>query len=223
MARILKVRSSSLEGTRCHKYLGRLCICPCVRDTSAHNLLVPLCWSSLIALVWTYQAPSELSNVDTNSCALYSDISFTRYQLYLIQIRMKYFWQSNKNFLQRLPFYRFHNNFMKIQNVPVLPNLKFDQADPNCIRKYHVCNIRSKQEHVLFYIAFLQICKQWFMVSKTVFGPKLLSKNTKQVIAASQIFFFSSSQINILLIVERVICGSVCLFVFNLFNVQDVN
>lgn len=103
---------------------------------------------------------------------------------------MKYFWQSHKNFLQGLPFYRFHNNFMKIQNVPVLPNLKFDQTDSNCIRKYHVCNIRSKQEHVLFYIAFLQICKQLFMVSKTVFGPKLLSKNTKQVIAASQIFFF---------------------------------
>lgn len=34
MARVLKVRSSSLEGTWCYKYLGRLCICPCFRDWS---------------------------------------------------------------------------------------------------------------------------------------------------------------------------------------------
>lgn len=32
MARILEVRSSSVEGTWCYKYLRRLCICPCVRD-----------------------------------------------------------------------------------------------------------------------------------------------------------------------------------------------
>lgn len=62
------------------------------------------------------------------------------------------------------------------------------------------------------------------MVSKTVFVPKLLSDSMKQAIAASQIFFFfSCSLINMLSIVERVICGYVCLFVFNLFNVQDVN
>lgn len=43
---------------------------------------------------------------------------------------------------------------MEIQNVPVLPNLDFDQTDPNCTKKYHVCNIRSKQGHILFDILF---------------------------------------------------------------------
>lgn len=95
-----------------------------------------------------------------------------------------------KDHLQGLRFYQFHNNFMKILNVPILSNLKFDQMDPNCMMKYHMCNIRSKQEHVLFYMVSFQICKQWFMVSKTVFGPKLLSDSMKQVIAASQIFIF---------------------------------
>lgn len=92
MARILKVRCSSLEGPWSHKYL----ICPCVRNTLVHNHLMALCWSNLTELVWKYQAPSELSNVGTNYSALYSNMSFARYQLYLIQIHMKYFWQSNK-------------------------------------------------------------------------------------------------------------------------------
>lgn len=49
-----------------------------------------------------------------------------------------------KDLLQGLPFDQFHNSFMKLKNVRILPNLKFDQTDPNCIRKYRMCNIRSK-------------------------------------------------------------------------------
>lgn len=79
MARILRVRSSSLEGIWCQKYLGTLCSCPCVRDTLIHNHLMALHWSSLAALVWKYLAPSELSGVGTNSCAHNSNMSFARY------------------------------------------------------------------------------------------------------------------------------------------------